>query len=142
MTAEDLAKEIINDNGGSIVPTFNRELGTAFYQTTGVNLNKTLFSLADKKEVTKDFVRWAPERFTDNGDGTISLELGGVKVNRRVGKDGRISEAIFYVPCEIPEWVNRNTSKDHTVEDLVTKLKAKINDRLGDDVKIQEAIKE
>jgi hypothetical protein len=143
MTPEQIAVKLIEDNGGSLVPTFNRDIGTAFWSETGQNLNKILYGMSDKKEIVKDFVRWVPEQFSDNGDGTISLTLGGVKVNRRVGKDGRISEAIFYLPAAVPVWVQRRSEHKDKVEDLRGKIKDMVaHDTMGDDPELKKALTE
>jgi hypothetical protein len=143
---------------GKIVPTFNRAVGTAFWMAGKINLSKKLFEMSDKGLVVKDFIRWKPPvkvvkdeqgnvvetipQYKDNGDGTLSLNVDGVACTRKVGKDGRISEAIFYLPAAVPAWVGKRAIKQAESNNLANELKEMLKDHIGEDEVIKKEFEE
>jgi glucose-6-phosphate isomerase len=127
-----LAIELLRKNAGKIIPTFNRETATAYYEVTGTNLSKVLFALANDGVVMKDFIRYTPKKGTPSEDGkTITMYVDGLQVIRKVGKDGKVAEAIFYLkdldengkPKYIPEWVQRRAEKETKVSVLIDEIR-------------------
>jgi hypothetical protein len=127
-----VAMALMAKNEGKIIPTFNRTTCTAFYRATGINLNKVLYALANDGIITKDFIRFTPKKFKiDEKTGNYVMFVDGLEVIRKPGKDGKVSESIFYLNDKdekgkykfIPEFVQRRGENNHKINAMVDEIR-------------------
>jgi len=63
MKSKILAKDIITKKGGTLIPTFNRDICIMFFNATGDDLITTLETMVKEGEIKKDFYRWTPKKY-------------------------------------------------------------------------------
>ena len=135
-----VALAILRKNEGKLIPTFNRVTCSAYYKATGVNLNKVLYALANDGIITKDFIRFTPKKFKkDETTGNYIMFVDGLEVIRKPGKDGKVSESIFYLNDKypdnyenpelrgkfmfIPEWVHRRQENNKKINAMIDEIR-------------------
>jgi hypothetical protein len=126
---EQLAVGIVLKYDGSLAPTLKRKECDGYWFATHANLNDACYKLAEKGILVKDFMAFVPKgQIKEAPDGRIMVNIGGRQVARKQNeKTGEISEAIFYVPFLIPEWVQRRRENREEAKNLGEEYKRFLN---------------
>jgi hypothetical protein len=135
---KELVKNIILKKGGTIIPTFERELCITFFKATGSDFITTIEQMVKSGELKKDFYRWEPKKYEidrelDNDEMIISLFIGGKKRTRKLNKFGKVFDPIYYLPGYEPKWVKeRETKRNNVEEDIKEMLQSLIKKRTSE----------